>query len=660
VWMEAFHADTGRPAGHARTGDDGGYLIRGLPAGAYLVRADPQQQNYLPEWYDDVFEKEHATRVRVQAGQITEGINFDLSPGGKLSGHVTLEADGSPLGGALIQVGDFITGRVIAKGRALDDGSYLIERLPSGYFWVYADAPHKAVIGEFYNDKPTLDQADPVLIQAGHETRDIDFALAQGGSISGRVGGEVGPLLPAIEWLLGIKVDGLRWADNRPIGRAETGPDGYYRIRSLPADTYRVYAYDPRGRYVPEYYDNVTQPEQATKVPVVAGQDTPEINFILSKVLRPVVSIVPRITQIRSNQPVTVTVAVGDARDLGSFAFDLAYHPDVVHVQAVHLGEFLGSTGRTVTAGEPVIDNVNGRVHFEATSSGAQPGPSGRGALARVVLLGQEEGASRLALENVSLTTTQGDPLEPITLDGRVLVGGCILGDVNCDCRVDIVDARLVASRWGAVEGDPDYEPRYDLDDDGDIDLDDLFIVLENWGNTCDQATTDQAGVLGLAMRSFLGGPAASTPTSGAWLEVSPGIRRHGQQVTTRLMIADARDLSGVEFRIGYDPAVLRPVSARLGSLLGAPGTTVSLPLRVNDGNLAFGGVMLGAGPGAQGTGSLAEVTFQVIGAGQTDLLLTEVRTADSFGQAQESMATRGATVEAEPGVLLYLPLIVR
>ncbi len=657
VRMWAYRAETGWPAGRARTDDDGRYLIRGLKPGAYLVRAEPRHQNYLPEWYDDVFEREDATPVEVNAGQTTINIDFVLSPGGKLSGQVTLEEDDAPLAGARIQVGDFMTGKVIARGRTLEDGTYLIERLPSGVYWVYADAPYRSVIGEFYDDKLTMDEADPVFINAGQETTGIDFALAQGGSISGWVAGEVGPMLPAIKRLMGIKVDGLRWDDNRPIGRAETGPDGNYRIRSLPAGTYRVYAYDPLGRYQPEFYDDATDPEAATPVEVTAGEDTPEINFILSKVLYPIVSIYPRVTQIRAYQPITVSVQVAEVRDLGSFAFDLAYDPKVVHVEDVILGGFLGGTGREVLASEPVIDNENGRVHFEATSRGDQAGPSGGGDLALVVLSGQAEGASELALESVTLATTDGELIQPITQDGRVVVGGCILGDVNCDCRVDIVDARLVASRWGAVEGDPDYDPRYDLDDDGDIDLDDLFIVLENWGRTCDE-TVRRSAVAALAGPASVAGKSdQSAPASGVWLEVPAGPFRQGQTVTVRLMIADALDLSGVQFHIGYDPAVLRPISAQVGSLLDHQ-MSIEVPLHVDDGNLAYGAVMLGAGPGVEGAGCLAQVTFQVIGAGQSELTLSEVRTTDSFGQEQDSMATQGATLEAEGGMMLYLPIV--
>ncbi len=58
-------------------------------------------------------------------------------------------------------------------------------------------------------------------------------------------------------------------------------------------------------------------------------------------------------------------------------------------------------------------------------------------------------------------------------------------GDVNGDCVVNIVDIMLVAVRWGAHDGDANYDSRYDLDHDSDIDIVDIMEVAAHWGETC-------------------------------------------------------------------------------------------------------------------------------------------------------------------------------
>jgi len=82
-------------------------------------------------------------------------------------------------------------------------------------------------------------------------------------------------------------------------------------------------------------------------------------------------------------------------------------------------------------------------------------------------------------------------------------VGGCgteynvsvrLLGDLDGNCVVNIVDIMLVASRWrtSCAKPDPDnnpytpnYESRYDLDGDCDINIVDIMLVVKHWGETC-------------------------------------------------------------------------------------------------------------------------------------------------------------------------------
>ena len=54
-----------------------------------------------------------------------------------------------------------------------------------------------------------------------------------------------------------------------------------------------------------------------------------------------------------------------------------------------------------------------------------------------------------------------------------------IRGSANID------DFDLGASRWNTSVGDPDYDPTYDLDNDGDIDIMDIMLVVVHWGKTC-------------------------------------------------------------------------------------------------------------------------------------------------------------------------------
>jgi len=50
---------------------------------------------------------------------------------------------------------------------------------------------------------------------------------------------------------------------------------------------------------------------------------------------------------------------------------------------------------------------------------------------------------------------------------------------------VDVVDVMMVASRWRCQRGDECYNPRCDLDEDGDIDIVDIMKVVAHWGEGC-------------------------------------------------------------------------------------------------------------------------------------------------------------------------------
>jgi hypothetical protein len=58
----------------------------------------------------------------------------------------------------------------------------------------------------------------------------------------------------------------------------------------------------------------------------------------------------------------------------------------------------------------------------------------------------------------------------------------CILeGDIDNDGDVDIDDVMAVAADWHK----PDFDPAHDLDHDGDVDIVDIMLVAVHWGETC-------------------------------------------------------------------------------------------------------------------------------------------------------------------------------
>lgn len=57
----------------------------------------------------------------------------------------------------------------------------------------------------------------------------------------------------------------------------------------------------------------------------------------------------------------------------------------------------------------------------------------------------------------------------------------CVLGDLNCDDAIDIVDVQQVAGAWNTVAWSIGYNPRADLVRDGRIDVNDIIAVTGLW-----------------------------------------------------------------------------------------------------------------------------------------------------------------------------------
>jgi len=183
----------------------------------------------------------------------------------------------------------------------------------------------------------------------------------------------------------------------------------------------------------------------------------------------------------------TADVAIANVTDLGSFQFTLTFSPDIVHVEGAELGNFLGSTGRSTIPVGPEIDNQLGTVSFSAASYGDQAGADGSGVLATITFSPQANGVSNLHLQGMLVTDTVPETIPVDLQDGGITVtdGIPIPGDLDGDCDVDVVDIMIVASHWGAVEGEPRYDPACDMDSDGDIDVVDIMLVASHWGSTC-------------------------------------------------------------------------------------------------------------------------------------------------------------------------------
>ncbi len=251
---------------------DGSYIIAGLSSGNYRVQAS--SAGYIWQYYKNVYDANSATIVSVTAPNNTPDINFALSVGGAISGHI-YKADGiTPISNVYIFAES--TGADIdywGYGYSAPDGSYAVTGLVSGSYRMRASA--SGYITEYYKDVYGYNQATTVSVTVPNDTSNIDFTLDLGGTISGYVYQSDG-----ITPVVGAQISASESSTGYD-GKVASSIDGRYTITSLASGNYQVQA--SAYGYLTEYYKNVSDSSRATLVNVTAPDNTPGINFTLDK-----------------------------------------------------------------------------------------------------------------------------------------------------------------------------------------------------------------------------------------------------------------------------------------------------------------------------------------------------------------------------------------
>jgi hypothetical protein len=278
------------PPASAITDEYGKYTIMGLAAGKYYVKANPSNQNFIGEYYNDVLYFSDASAVTVVAGGDTPDINFQLNQGGSITGKVT---DSSGAGIADVWIHAFSNaclGEHLNSASTDASGTYTIMGLPAGFVYLRTiNHPFNKVsyITETYNNAASCEEAYPVPVNIGMTEKDINFQLELAGSVSGTIHERDG-----ITPVAGIRVN--VYSDPcQGILKAATYTDdsGGYSLMGLPAGNIYVKALSESAESLPPWispthclrgwYYNALSCEEADSVKITAGVDTGDINLML-------------------------------------------------------------------------------------------------------------------------------------------------------------------------------------------------------------------------------------------------------------------------------------------------------------------------------------------------------------------------------------------
>jgi len=240
------------------TDENGNYTIAGLPLGTYDIVAGRDFCGPHP------YTEQVMPGVSIDADNPDmSGIDFELTAGGSISGTV-LAVGGGLIGDNIDVSACFEDDSFCGWTSVQSDGTYVITGLPAGEYRVHAYQWLEGYwIDEVYQETRDWDAYTPVILTAGGEMSGIDFTLDYGGAITGVVEDSSGNGIEGL-WVSAGKSDFFNWA--------KTNVNGEYRILALPPGDYDVFV-SQQDDWVEQHY--------ITPVPVIAGTDTYNINFVL-------------------------------------------------------------------------------------------------------------------------------------------------------------------------------------------------------------------------------------------------------------------------------------------------------------------------------------------------------------------------------------------
>ena len=192
-----------------------------------------------------------------------------------ISGHVT-GANDAALQGICVYAQPAELGGGFGTSTTNTSGDYAIT-LPAGTYKVYFSVclPATNYLSEWWNDKPTSDQADPIVLGVDDTRADIDARLAAGATVSGQV---TGPTGAPVE---GACVD---VQSSAPAGgHATTNAFGEYTIIGLPAGDYKVrFSACAAALYLAEWWNDKPSADAADVVTLATGEARSGVNAQLA------------------------------------------------------------------------------------------------------------------------------------------------------------------------------------------------------------------------------------------------------------------------------------------------------------------------------------------------------------------------------------------
>ncbi|QXE92947.1 carboxypeptidase regulatory-like domain-containing protein [Geomonas subterranea] len=256
-------------AGSAVTDRLGEYQIKGLAGGCYRVRFSGNDLE--SSWHGGKQLKDDCSEVTV-GGDKVQGIDGKLSEAGAVvTGRVT-STEGAPLSGAwvtVIQNSGTEQGPSVSDGRSDEKGVFSVRILPGKCIVLFSRKGYVTTLhGKSATEPAVVDTAK------GKTAAGINGVLAKGGRITGTLtdGSRALPGIYAVAYASDMKV--------LPV-YARSDSTGRFVLDGLASGKYRIAFGDREQKFLLQWHDGKTDPEEATIITVTAPGTVSGIKGVL-------------------------------------------------------------------------------------------------------------------------------------------------------------------------------------------------------------------------------------------------------------------------------------------------------------------------------------------------------------------------------------------
>ena len=175
---------------------------------------------------------------------------------------------------------------------------------------------------------------------------------------------------------------------------------------------------------------------------------------------------------VNAGDKFALDLMVENITDLAGWQVDIAFNPEVLRAVSITEGNFFSREGGNTFFQEGEIDNTGGEITGMGGVLISRGGISGTGTLFSIVFETQAAGEGRLQLHNVKLGSNNRGRIPYEIVINPIIVEKSY--DLNGDGEVNILDLTLVSQNFG------EDNPQADANEDGTVDIFDLIAVAQD------------------------------------------------------------------------------------------------------------------------------------------------------------------------------------